>query len=141
VNFLPRRVITERQAKAFGPGAEPDDYPTRLLKYVPAETNTLYVGAIGFITTAQTTLPEDANIPFSTIIWAVFIGSFIFNIAYMYLVAKETNPIRLGISTGAFVVWAIAMGNIFAGVNWWYSFYGSIILIFYTAIAGLYQGK
>ena len=63
------------------------------------------------------------------------------NIIYMWRVAKETSPIRLGISTGAFVIWAIALGDVVSTISWWYEFYGTIILGFYTVAAGLYLGK
>jgi len=140
---LPRRIVTESLARTLGAGAEPDDYKTRLLKYVPAETNTLYVTIMGAVITAQNELPAEnvAEIPFSIIRVLIFIGCFLFNLVYMWRVAKETSLARLGISAGAFVVWAIALGDVFAGVSWWYTFYGTIILGFYTALAAVYLGK
>ena len=139
-----RRVITKEESTRFyGNETNADDYKTRLLKYVPAETNTLYVTIMGGIHTAQEELSAEtvAKIPFDIIIWLIFIGCFIFNLLYMWKVAKEANPIRLGISMGAFVVWAIALGDIFASITGWYDFMGTIILGFYTALAGLYMGK
>jgi len=138
-----RRIVTESLAKTLGPGQTADDYKTRLLKYVPAETNTLYVTLMGAVHTAEKELPAEsvADIPFSTIMWLIFIGCFVVNILYMWRVAKETNPIRLGISTGAFVVWAIALGDVVATISGWYEFYGTIILGFYTVTAGIYLGK
>lgn len=139
-----RRIVTKSRAQSnLGDGDTEDDYKTRLLKYVPAETNTLYVTILGVIHTAQDELSAEAvaEIPFSSIILLVFIGCFAFNLLYMWKVAKEDNIIRLSISMGAFVVWAIALGDIFSSFTWWYDFMGAILLAFYTALAGLYIGK
>jgi hypothetical protein len=140
---LPRRIVTKSLAVAMGGNEEPDDYKTRLLKYIPAETNTIYVAALGFVHTAQNELPAEtvAEIPFPTIIIAIAVACFFFNLGYMRWIAKETNLIRLSISVGAFVVWAIAFGEIFASFTWWYPFMGSLLVLFYTGFAGLYLGK
>lgn len=55
-----RRIVTESVASGLGPGQKADDYKTRLLKYVPAETNTLYVTLMGAVRTAENELPAES---------------------------------------------------------------------------------
>jgi hypothetical protein len=83
-----------------------DDYMTRLIKFVPTEVVTFYAGA-------QATLPGifqalDAK---TTALWVLFLAGLIGTPLYLWRVQGVKKILQLGISTGAYVVWAFALGE------------------------------
>jgi len=116
------------RARALTGGPEPpegpDDYKTRLLKYIPGEVVALYIFLDGIV-------KSSADLP-HWIYWGIFcVGA---AGAYLYLlrVAKVEKQVQLIISVVAFCVWAFALGGPFAQLAWYKPVYGALLLPIYT---------
>ena len=128
-----RTIITEKDiskakaARAPGEAAPSagDEYKDRLLKYIPAEVVSVYVFVNGLV---QNSTAADTT----TIIWAVFGLMLIGTPLYLWRIENVTKKVQLGVSTGAFVVWAMAIGGAFLTIAWYQPIYGQILLPIYT---------
>ncbi len=129
-----RLVITSKNINAIQsrlPEAErekvkPDDYLTKILKYIPAEVVALYVTLYNIAYAAR------ADIPFTLIVWIIFGIGIIGTVLYLLRVAKVNDWSQITVSTIAFVVWVFALGGPFSHCAWYQPAYGALILPIYT---------
>jgi hypothetical protein len=120
-------------AQVLAGGSKPDDYLSRVLKYIPAEIVALYVSAGGVV-------PKDHPNKF-VILWVIFFLCAIATPIYMYVFARDDvtkKPIwrQIGVATIAFPVWAFALGGPFTNLGWYEPFIGSLVLMFVTFVLG-----
>jgi hypothetical protein len=108
-----------------------DQYPERLLKYVPAESVALYLTLSGIVKSSATHHHQTAWL------WIVSVFVLLFTPLYLFRVARITKRVQVWISTGAYVVWVFAIGGAFATLGWYEPFYGSIALVAVTALIPL----
>ena len=113
---------------------QPDDYFSRLLKYIPAEVVALYVSAGGVVPAEH---PKRV-----TYLWAIFVFCAIATLVYMFVTARDEvtkKPIwkQIILATIAFPVWAYALGGPFATLPSYESFVGSLLLMGVTFLFGL----
>lgn len=125
---LSKAELAEMERKA-----KPDDYLTRLIKYIPSETVTLYVTLYGIANAART------EIPFEQITWLIFIVGVVLTPFYLWRIAKVTDWLQILAATGAFVIWGFAMGGPFANLSWYHSVYGALLLPIYTAVIPFFE--
>jgi hypothetical protein len=102
----------------------PDDYATRLLKYIPAEVITLYLTLTSLLRSSVDASP--------ILDWVIFAIGTVATPLYLWRLQKVHRILQLAISTGAFIVWAFALGGPFTGVSWYVPVYGGILLSVYT---------
>lgn len=88
------------------PPASSDDYMGRLIKYVPTEVVTFYAGA-------QATLPSlfQAEGSRNAALWILFFVGLIGTPLYLWRLQNVKKTLQLLVSTGAFLVWAFALGD------------------------------
>lgn len=120
-------------AAVLAPG-QPDDYFSRLLKYIPAEVVALYVSATGVVPVGH---PK--RLPY---LWAIFFFCAMATLVYMFLTARDEvtkKPIwkQIILATVAFPVWAYALGGPFTSLSWYDPLAGSLLLMAVTFIFGL----
>lgn len=106
----------------------------RFIKYIPIETIFLFLAIDGIF--------KSQNFP-TFLYWVIFIIFIIATAGYIWIgtTEKELPPakMQIAISTIAFVVWVFAIGGPFAYYNWWGPAYGSIVLILFSLLSGLYD--
>lgn len=116
------------------PSTPLSDYTDRLMKLIPAEVVTAYVGATALI--ASTT-----KVP-NSVPWLVFaILLIITPFVYWRLTLDQHKHPAVGqtaASTIAFVVWVLALGGPFSQLSWYSPLYGGLLLIFYTTFVPLF---
>jgi hypothetical protein len=120
-------------AQVLSGGGKPDDYFSRVIKYIPAEIVALYVSAGGIV-------PKGHLHEFD-ILWAIFAACAVATPLYMLKVARDEvtkKPIwkQIIVATIAFPVWAFALGGPFAHLSWYEPFIGSLVLMFVTFAVG-----
>jgi hypothetical protein len=120
-------------AQVLAGGSKPDDYLSRVLKYIPAEIVALYVSAGGVV-------PKDHPHKF-VILWTILILCGIATPIYMFVFARDEvtkKPIwkQIVVATIAFPVWAFALGGPFIDLAWYEPFIGSLVLMFVTFVLG-----
>jgi len=115
--------------------AKPDDYITRLLKYVPSEVIVLYLTLDPLVRPANSTSQLDHVV----LHWAIFICGILLTPIYLIRIQKVKKRSQLMISSLAFVVWVFAIGGPFVYLSWYKPFYGGILLPFYTTIIPLLE--
>jgi hypothetical protein len=105
-----------------------DKYKDRLLKYIPADVIAIYLTLHGFVPTLPPTAPR------KTIYWIIFGLVLAISIPWQRKVLNIGKWTQVWIGTGAFLVWAISVGDPFTTDNfsWYYPAYGSMILALYT---------
>lgn len=105
-----------------------DDYATKLLKCIPAETVAAYVTINGILSAVS-------NVS-STFLWIVFAILTVATAVYAWrsCKVKDLPPpyVQTIIQTIGFVVWVASLGGPFATLQGYQSYYGSVILILYT---------
>lgn len=126
-----RLVVTKKnvnvvQAKSPGAILKPDDYLTKLIKYIPSEVVALYIALYGIASAAK------EEISFVFISWLIFVIGIIGTVLYLWRVAKVSHCLQLIISTIAFVVWVFALGGPFSSLPWYHPVYGALLLPVYT---------
>lgn len=137
-----RQVIRKKDmgiVKAGPPGGavseiKPDDYLTKVIKYIPSEIVVLYVALIGIANSAI------EQLPLPLIHWLIFIVGIIATVLYMWRVAKDNVP-QIIISTCAFAVWVFALGGPFVYLSWYNSIYGVLLLPVFTFIVPILGGE
>ena len=133
-----REIITEKDVEdarlestaTAGPN-KPDDYLTRLLKYIPAEMVALWVTTYGI---------ASVDIPFEIITWLIFIAILVLTPLYLWRLQKVNNKLQLGLSTVSFAVWVFALGGPFALYSWYNTVYGALLLPFITILIPIIKG-
>lgn len=116
----------------------PDDYVAQLAKFVPAEVVSFYVAMFAAASTAKSTFTS-----YETVTVVMFLMGFFATLIFTFATnKKELKPhdapglySKAAISTGAFVVWAFALGAPFTAFSWYNPFYGTLALAFYTLVA------
>lgn len=125
-----RRIVTRRLESGTSKEAV-DEYQDRLLKYIPADVNAAWLALTGIVKSATT-------IPQSTVLWILFAILLILTPIWTWKETSQPNKppakTQIVVSTGAFLVWAIALGEPFNRLSFYQPVYGSILLILYTLI-------
>lgn len=127
-----RRIVTKKLQSGTSQETV-DGYQERLLKYIPADINTAWIGLTGIIKSAS-------NIPQTTVLWIVFVILLILTPIWIWRGTKESKkPVaktQIIVSTVAFFVWVFALGEPFSSSfkDLYQPVYGSILLILYTLI-------
>lgn len=107
-----------------------DKYRDRLLKYIPAEVVTFYLGL-------SATAAAATNVP-GTVHWAIFAVGIVATPFYLRYYLDVRVRVQLVISTLAFVVWVFALGRPFTDFAWYQQIYGALLLpIFTFFVAGI----
>jgi hypothetical protein len=131
-----RRIIADQHEAAKATGQEVDTFFDRVLKYIPAEIVGAWVAAKGLIESAAT--PSKM-----TVLWICFVVGVV--LTALFVLKKTAIPgqspavKQTAITTVAFVVWVLALGEPFTSllVAANQSLYGSLLLIFYTLVVAL----
>lgn len=115
----------------------PDDYLTKVVKFVPAEIIAVYVAIDGLLKQASNP-PEFAR-------WAVFLALLAMTGLYTWRFTRVKNLspayTQIAVSTTSFAVWVFALGGPFVFLSWYTPLYGSILLMLFTLIPPLVLGK
>lgn len=114
---------------------KPDDYLTRIIKYIPAEVVALYITLHGIASSAKT------GIPFELISWIIFTVGILGTVLYLWRVGNVNDKLQISISTGAFIVWVFALGGPFSSLSWYHPLYGALILPIYTFFIPVILGR
>lgn len=112
----------EQQTKA-------DDYPNRLLKYIPAEVVSLYIFLDGVIRTQDSYKP--------LLDWGIFLFCIFVTPLYLNKIAKVIEKRQLVISTLSFCVWVFGMGGPFDRNLAIEPIYGALLLPCFTFLIPL----
>ena len=118
-----------------------EGYFGRLSKYIPAEIVGLYVAATGFI---PENVPEEAR---HTALWWIFGVCLILTPLYLIFVTPEPDKgkgvswLQVILGTIAFPVWIFALGGPFEFLDWYRRWIASIVLLFVSAVFGLFKPK
>ncbi len=143
---MPRQIITEAEivksrSKLLGadePPApipdKPDDYSTRMLKFIPAEVVTVYLALDSLL---RTTTDPKINIPL--LWWGIFLLLLILTPVYLWRIQNVTKTTQLIITTISFAIWVFSLGGPFALQPWYSPFYGALLLPLYTFIIPLFK--
>ena len=138
------RIVKQKSTAALrgGAGATDDDYSSRVAKYIPGEVVGAYLAILKILESVGPQAPGSSAVVY--VGWVVFGICLLIGVpGYLRLVAKPGEPWRYqaGISMGAFAVWAYALGGPFQLAGLYIPWIGSILLIVYTLLAGLFQPK
>lgn len=117
---------------AAAAGLEPDDYTSRLLKYIPAEVIALYVTLEGIV---RATGADRADL-----LWIIFLVGLVATPLYLWKVGGVTAFLHLAISTLAFAVWIFALGGPFEGLGV-DPIYGALLLPTFTFFIALVEPR
>jgi hypothetical protein len=138
--MLRPRVISERDTKIREGRVEAgeDNYVTKIIKYIPAESVAAYLAATGIIATA-------ADIPIRTVLWIIAVSLFVFTFLWQLFGASgksEGLPLpfyQAIVSTIAFAVWvSVVSGDILIGTGW-NPVYGSLLALAITLFVPLLE--
>jgi hypothetical protein len=140
---MTRQIITRRDAAERTaatreqPGVEahtlPDDYLSRIVKYVPVEVITLFALVNGAIQQSSSQGPH------AVLLWIVFVVIAALTPLYLWRVQKVTKVVQLAVSTVAFGVWVFYIGGPFALCTWYQPLYGVVVLPLFTFAIGLIE--
>jgi hypothetical protein len=107
------------------------------VKYIPAEIVAGYVFLEGILKSAVGVSPIAG--------WLVFVALWIITPLYTWRTTKfpglNIAYTQIVIATVSFPVWVFALGGPFAGLGWYNSVYGSILLVLYTFVPPIILGK
>jgi len=129
IDFVKTKLPEEEREKL-----KPDDYLTKIIKYIPADVVALYVTLHGIISAAK------AEVPFILMSWLIFIVGVLGTVLYLWRVGKVDDKSQLLISTGAFIVWVFALGGPFSNLSWYHPVYGTLLLPIYTFFVPILVG-
>jgi hypothetical protein len=117
-----------------GPPSGPDDYKTKLMKYIPGEVISLYVTVDAMVRSGAQS-PAQA----SHVYWFMLVFGLVATPLYLWRITHVTKPVQLGVSTVAYAVWVFVLGGPFAGMEWYQrnQLFAGIILPLYTFIVPL----
>lgn len=130
--IAPSRDVTEAESAL---PIEPDNYATRLLKYIPAEIVGLY------ITSEAVIRASSEGTSMYALMWIVFLFGLVMTPLYLHRVTKVTRKSQLLVSTVAFGIWVFALGGPFEVVDWYKPLYGGLLLPAFTLVVAVYEGK
>ncbi len=140
-----RNIVTEADVHAFiretaeagagstPPARTPDQWYEQLIKYIPAEALSLYLGLDGVIRSADMTASMRQ-------IWLALalIVSMIFAYVYLERVWNVSRKLQIAISTFALVAYVFALGGVFNTFSFYAPWQGTIVLIVVTAFLALF---
>ncbi|HEX4632064.1 MAG TPA: hypothetical protein VH188_13985 [Chthoniobacterales bacterium] len=132
---MPRRIITTAP-QATGSQAV-DTYTDKIIKYIPADVVAAWVAASGIIAGAAATFPKN------TALWACFAFGVV--VTPLWTLRQTRAPglppayKQAVVSTFAFIVWVFALGGPFLSLGFYNAIWGSLLLIGFTLIVGLYD--
>jgi hypothetical protein len=111
-----------------------DDYSSRLVKYIPSEVIALYITLGTIIDSAN----SQSKIGLSVF---VLILGLLATPLYLWRIQKVNKLRQLAISTGAYVVWVIAIKTppFLANAGWYEPQYAALLLPLYTFAAALIE--
>jgi len=117
------------------PVPEPDEYRDRLIKYVPADVVAIYLTLIGL----TKLLPATA--PVQVLEWIFFFLILLISFPWQRKIAKISKWNQVFIGSGAFVIWAVSLGDPFATAwsSWYYPAYGTMAVALYTFLIPLFE--
>ena len=119
------------------PQPQIDDYPTKLIKYIPAEIVAAFVVVDGILRSAP-------QVP-TAVYWIIFLVLLIFTPLYIWRVTTEPNKppaiAQILISTSSFFVWVFALGGPFSYLDWYQPVYGALVLPIFTLLIPIVVGK
>ena len=128
-----RRIVTTQLQKNLA-GSSVDTYFDRVIKYIPSDIVGAWVAAAGLIKSAS-------DVPQATLFWIAFGVGIVLTCAWTIKQTSERGKAvaitQTVVSTGAFFVWAFALGEPFSTLEFYRPVYGSLVLILYTLIVGL----
>jgi hypothetical protein len=130
---IPASTLDIKAAVAT-PVPHPDDYQSRLLKYIPAEVIAVYLTLDSVLRSARN------QIPLQLWLWVIFAVLLVGTPLYLWRVSKVTKKGQLIISTIAFAVWVFALGGVFASQAWYRPVYGALLLPLYTFFVPVLSG-
>ena len=130
-----RRIVSEQLQSGAAPNVPPDDYASRLMKYIPTEGVGYWLAVSGIIQSG------DDDIPQTGLLWLFFVVGLVFTFLWLRRQTKEpgkhTAWTQILLSCGAFVIWVFAAGGPFStSFDWYRPLYGSLALITYTVLIG-----
>jgi len=134
-----RRIVATK-LHGSGVGPEVDSYFDRVVKYVPTEIVGAWIVTKGLVESAAVTHS-------GTILWVCFyvgvILSALYTLRQTAIPGRPAAALQTVISTGAFIVWALALGEPFTTMlgKGEQSLLGSLLLIFYSLVTGLITPK
>ncbi|MFD3000402.1 hypothetical protein ACFS7Z_08535 [Pontibacter toksunensis] len=114
---------------------QPDNYLSRLLKYIPTEIIALYL-------TCRPLLSSGNN-QYNIIHWLIFAFGVVVTPLYLWKKQKVNKKSQLLISTFAFCVWVFAIGGPFAQLDWYNlnPIYATLIVPIYTFLIPLFEAE
>ncbi len=135
----------------FSAPADVDGYADRMVKLIPAEVVAFYLFATSSLENATaanrcdtqgtgaaclSTAAAGGDITVAAVVpWVLFFFGAFATYFYMRYPLKVTNSRQLGLTVGAFGVWAFSLGYPFTVFEWYLEAYGGILLAAYTLIA------
>ncbi len=122
-----RRIISKKIEANTAPPI--DGYFDKLIKYIPSEIVGSWIAVKGLII-------GDSNLPINTLLWILLVIFTALTAVYIFRQTSEprtsTAKTQILISTGAFLVWAFALGEPFSSLAFYRPVYGSLLLILYN---------
>jgi hypothetical protein len=119
------------------PVVQPDDYISKVAKLIPSEIVAAFVTINGILKASVGVSPLAG--------WLVFVVLWIVTPLYYWrtttLSDAKTAYAQIAIATVSFPVWVFALGGPFAGLGWYNSVYGSIVLVLFTLLPPMILGK
>jgi hypothetical protein len=134
---MARSILTQRDIDAVATSREAvppkiaNDYGTRVLKYIPAEVVTVFIGVQAVINQAG---PVEAS---ATLLWIAFGILLALTPVYLWRVTHVTKALQLVISTISFAVWVFSLGGPFVSFPWYQPLYGAVLLPLFTFAVGI----
>src|SRR5262249_35192731 len=110
-----------------------DEYLDRLLKYVPVEVVALYV----FLRATVEAAPE--GFPKLPVHWVLFALMLAGTWGWLARIQKVRKRRQLAISTGAFAIWAFALGQPFSGLFEYQPIFAALLVPLYTFFAPMVE--
>ncbi len=125
---------------AAGGGSPVDGYFDRVIKFIPSDVVGAWLAVTGIIKSLDPSASGS-----SVVQWIAFAVGVVLTAGWTWRQTTEpgtsTATLQILMSTIAFVVWVIALGGPFAMLPGYKEYYGSLLLIGFTAAAGLVTPK
>ena len=117
----------------------PDDYLSRLLKYIPTEIIALYITLRPLLSRVDQTGKVDQTA--EVIHWCIFIFGIFITPVYLWRLQNVNKFSQLLVSTLAFGVWIFAIGGPFEQLNWYNNNrpYVALVVPIYTFLIPLFK--
>jgi hydrogenase/urease accessory protein HupE len=130
---MTRRVVTT-ELQADEATQMLDEFSDKLIKYIPADVVAFYIAVSGIIASQE---DEIKPMLLWSAFWVGLIGTVLWTLRQTKMPNKPLAITQTAICTGAFVVWAIALGGPFALYEGYRPVFGSLLLAAYTFLVPL----